>query len=340
MRFLDKIFWNYLRPAYLWLFRFGIRVLGRISPKAVYFLDQISKDLAGEIKRNPCVTANEVCLTVDGIEFKLDISEAAVSVKAEYNSLAVMKVVYEPVMTKCLTQILNRIERPIFMDLGSYMGYYACYVAALQCDKEKVYAVESNPAYCESIRRSISLNNFSNIEIYNTVLSNTVEKVDIKNETVNFGKAGESGTTTTTLDELCSKESLQPNVIKMDVHGTEGKILFGMERLMKGSLQFMLLELHPYHYLEKYSPGITRTDILAFADKLGFNIFYIAGHRIATSQKSRECIRTGRFAYRRIQPDTNDPLLFDRQGEIFLLLSKEGDIATVLGDSITDPFLC
>ena len=83
--------------------------------------------------------------------------------------------VYEPVMLECLTRLLRRMQRPGFMDIGSYMGHYACYAAALLADSDDVYAIESNPRYFAATLRSIALNGFTRVSALNEVLSDRVE---------------------------------------------------------------------------------------------------------------------------------------------------------------------
>src|SRR2546423_3734567 len=38
--------------------------------------------------------------------------------------------VFELVMLECLSRLLRQAEQPTFMDVGAFMGHYACYAAA------------------------------------------------------------------------------------------------------------------------------------------------------------------------------------------------------------------
>ena len=46
------------------------------------------------------------------------------------------------------------------MDVGAFLGYYACYASALFGDREQVYAVESNPLFANTIRESFASTGF------------------------------------------------------------------------------------------------------------------------------------------------------------------------------------
>lgn len=337
----SRFFSGVLRPIYLTATRLLVRACGFLSPKLVKFLHYVSSDVAGEIASSRYLAPeHNHRFDVGGTKFILEVSAAPRRVQKEYGALSKDSELYEPVMVHCLTRLLKSMDQPRFMDLGAFMGYYACYVARLLDDAHPVYAVESNPAYCDGIERSSAMNGFKHLKTYNAVLSDRREHAVISGVTVRYDLPLDEGAMTLTLDDLCRENSIKPNIIKMDVHGAEGKIFFGMKELLRDSVQHLLLELHPYYYLEKFSPGYTRTDILALLDELGFSVFYVAGHRIAPSEKSRECIRSGRFAYKRIVPDTAGELLFDRQGEVFLLVSRQTNIETIIDNSLSDPFLC
>ena len=65
------------------------------------------------------------------------------------------------------------------MDVGAFLGYYACYVSSLFGGKQEVYAIESNPLYADAIRESARLNKFSNLQVFQAALSDRVEHISI-----------------------------------------------------------------------------------------------------------------------------------------------------------------
>ena len=138
--------------------------------------------------------------------------------------------VYEPMMLACLTRLLQRTATPRFMDIGAFLGYYACYASALLCDQQEVHAIESNPLFADAIHKSARVNGFTQLRVFQAALSDQVERVNIDGVTVRHDATSRG--TTITLDDLCDREHLRPTIIKMDVHGAEGKIVLGMRNTL------------------------------------------------------------------------------------------------------------
>ena len=55
-----------------------------------------------------------------------------------------------------------------------------------------------------------------------------------------FGKKFDA----TTLDDVFKDKEHIPNILKMDVHGAEGKILAGSNKLLSNNIKYLLMELH------------------------------------------------------------------------------------------------
>jgi len=233
-------------------------------------------------------------------------------------------------MTEAVFRLLRHLERPSFLDIGAFMGYYACYVASLLRDEYPTVAVESNPTYSAAIEESVKINRFSRVAVYNVVLGDKQETLTVTGKEVLPG--GRSGLQVqgVPLDQLCEEEGLTPNIAKMDVHGAEGKVLKGMRRLLKDSIQFLLLELHPVTYLNRYSDGILPTEILRLLEESGFTNFHVAGHRVDRMTRDGSAKQTIDFSYRPLDGATENLLLFDRDSDIFLLATKDPDIGRLL----------
>ena len=280
-----------------------------------------------------------VRLVVDGVSFGLDVGGIHEQHSGLFRMLAQKGLAYEPVMTRVLTKILKEMKAPGFMDIGACTGYYMCYVAALLGDTTPVTGVESNPIHCEAMRRSCELNGFRNAQVCEAILSNQVEPAAADGFSVITGGA-ESGQMAIPLDQLCERGTVPvPNVMKMDIHGGEGKALFGMTSVLK-SVDYLLLELHGHDRLEDLSPGIERSDIMKLLWDLDFTVHCLAGHTAPPKFTRREGIGTGGFAYRRVTAENADCLFFDRLRHQFFLVSKRDDVRGILGESVKDSFLC
>jgi len=216
------------------------------------------------------------------------------------------------------------------MDIGAHVAYHSCYVSALFGGREDVYAIESNPLYADAARESARLNGFTRMRVFQEALSDRVEPVNIDGLTVSRNSDSAGGTMALTLDELCGREGIKPTIIKMDVHGAEGKIVLGMRSVL-ANVECLFLELHTLSYLREFSPGVTRTAILDALEDSGLTLYHVAGHR--ESAPFRELLSGHGFYYRRLDPQTRAQTLFDGH-DILVLGLRHGDIELLLGPSI------
>ena len=207
---------------------------------------------------------------------------------------------YEPVATACLTRLLQRLPNPTFMDIGAFVGYFTCYGAALLKDQRPVFAVESNPIFCEAIQQAVALNGFTRVRVLQAALSDHSGIVTIDDTAVVPADEPGPGRRTvhaTTLDDLCASESIAPTIVKIDVHGGEGKVLRGMSRVLQETVQIALLELHALSCYERHSPDVTRVELLDWLEQFGFSLFHVAGHRSERDSGTATYLEQGRFVY-------------------------------------------
>jgi len=244
---------------------------------------------------------------------------------------------YEAVLSALLKIVLLEISEPVYFDLGAFIGYFTFWPAKLLGPNRKVYAIESNPEHIEILKQGLELNQLQNVEILHSALSDKVETLRILNNSVSaIGNPGGQEIQSESLDQLCQRLNLSPNVIKMDIHGFEGKVLQGMKTILQDSLEFLFLELHPNVYLEKFTPGITRGMILDQLEAAGFSNYYVAGHRYSWSDGMQRFFETGKFAYQAITPENRGLILFDRHNQILIVSSKR-PLESLIGPSIIDP---
>ncbi|MBI1815463.1 MAG: FkbM family methyltransferase [Deltaproteobacteria bacterium] len=313
------------RRVYGGLLRRAARIVDRLAPGAVAAAATILRNVADQTS-----PGGRFWLQYAGARFQLDVVEERPFWYQTFSRWAAGMEVYELTMIECLTRLVLRTEAPRFVDIGAFMGHYACYVAALTGDQSEVYAIESNRRYCAAIERSVRLNGLSKLKVYNAVLSDRVEVAAIDEQEVRFDASGKHSARTTTLDELCRQETIRPVIAKIDVHGTEGKVLMGMQHLMKDSVDFVLLELHSEDWLHRYSGGMSRADVLGIFERAGFHLFYVAGHRSSGSPERQQTMSADALTYRRVTSQSSDLLLFDRPDDVLLLGSKVADVEPLL----------
>ena len=101
-----------------------------------------------------------------------------------YQPLHKKKNSYETIIIKTIISVVEKLKIKNFLDLGSFMGYYSCFVSKYFNESLKVYAIESNREYSEYIKKTLSKNNFKNVEVINEILSNTEEDLYVHKEGV------------------------------------------------------------------------------------------------------------------------------------------------------------
>ena len=146
----------------------------------------------------------------------------------------------------------------IIVDIGANIGYYALLEAKLTGEKGKVYAIEPIPDNITLLKKSIDINNYKNIDIYQLAIGNSNG-----NAPIYVGKArnlssmrmvdsyAEQGgyidkidVKLITLDEFL-KDKPSPNVVRMDTEGYEYEIIRGMSQTLAKRLPMkMFIEFH------------------------------------------------------------------------------------------------
>jgi FkbM family methyltransferase len=284
------------------------------------------------IASDPSTTAE---FEVRGVRFGVDLADMPHPPSANpHFRLAQRGYLYEPVMSYCLAQILAHEPDARFLDVGSRMGYFTSLAVAFTRDAGRVQAVEADPAYAPRTERSCAVTGYPGVVVHPVILSDVEESAGVdRRRGVVYDESSEGRVTTVTGDALCARHGFEPTVVKVDVHGCEGKVLMGMENVLRDHVQYLLLELHDSFRLEEYSPGISRSQILRFVEDLGFTLFHVAGLRMPFN-----LARDEGFTYRPMRHDAHPDVFFDRcENEIFLLATRSPDVASVLGLSVDDP---
>ncbi len=245
---------------------------------------------------------------------------------------------YEIVMAAVLKRLLALEPAPGFVDVGSFVGHYTCFAGMLLQGRAPVWAVESNPTYAEVTAASIEWNGIHDATVYTRALVEAGGTASVSGPQVVSGEAGTDSTRAMSFDDFCSENAVRPDVVKIDVHGAEGRVLAGGGRTLRESVSYVLLELHPNVYLSRFSPGISRNQVLDMLEDCGFHLYYVAGHRYSWSDGLHYFMQTGGFAYRPLTRDNRELLLFDRTNHLFVLACRQ-PVEAVLGEPVTDPAL-
>lgn len=155
---------------------------------------------------------------------------------------------------KIISDVLDSISKnDIFYDIGANIGIYAMF-AADKIGSGNVVAVEPHPINVQRLHSNAKLNSFNNITILDYAFfdSDKIQSIREINEEAGEGKhhihTG-SGTIDVNVDRgdkvisECNLES--PTVMKIDVEGTEYRVLKGMkDSIFSEKCRLIYIELH------------------------------------------------------------------------------------------------
>lgn len=259
--------------------------------------------------------------------------------------------IYEETMIFCLSEILKKIRNVVFCDIGAYISYYGLYVSSFTKDKGIVYAIESNPNHDVITKKSKEHNEFKNFNHSNSILSDKCEEylvhgltVAQKKDVLEYREKNilydyyekkklndilEKGTPflSTTLDKFCSSHKIAPNILKIDVQGCEGLVLNGSKNVLENSVEYILLELHQQQFLDLFSGGIKKIEILEQLNQRGFNNYLISPFRYTKKNHDyKQYMISKKLKYLELTKENYQEVLFDRNEVDILILSIKSSI--------------
>lgn len=247
-----------------------------------------------------------------------------------YRPLHQKKIIYELPLLSILIEIFNKKNFSNFLDLGSFMGYYPCVIGKyFENKKLSIFAVESNPEYSKYIQKNINQNNLKNIKIFNEILSDQIEELFIDNEKVyeNNSNLNLIKKSSVTLDQLCQNNKIVPEVIKIDVHGFEGKVLNGFKKNLYDKVRIILLELHSNVFLKKFS-DTDKKKIINFLQKNNFNCYIVPFQEQLKLYEVSDNFRLSTFKnlYKKIDNENFDNIFFDKLNTDNLIVAMKNDV--------------
>ena len=176
---------------------------------------------------------------------------------------------YEPAVTNHIKKLIQE-KNSCFLDIGSYYGFYTAYIGALNPGTE-IHSFEPNSNFFDITKKNIELNNIK-AGVYQVALSDSKGQIPFSNRSM---KANDKNNIeiveSITFDELSETNNIKPDIVKLDVHGGEGKVLFGMKKALREHIKHLYLELHPNELLVDYSIK----DIIDLLIASGFELFEI-----------------------------------------------------------------
>lgn len=224
---------------------------------------KLSKLLIGNI-----YFENSVC----GIDFKM-MDDGVF----EYYILYSRNEIYEPALVQKLKEILEKNKTCTFIDIGAHYGYFTIIAGKVLGPGGKVISIEPNPKCYNRLLENININKLNGIvKTYNIGLSENEGRATMgswdNRKTINDNNGD---IVLLSFDELCSKEHITPDIVKIDVFGAEGNILSGMSNTLH-HVSHLFCELH------EDMNGYTAKDIITVMESAGLEVFEFTRHRQET----------------------------------------------------------
>lgn len=202
-----------------------------------------------------------------GIKLSFDITKTT-------QRIMYFNYVYEPKIVNLYKRVLKQGQGVV--DVGAHIGYFTFLAVNLVGEKGHVFAFEPHPSNFEILNQNIKNNKISNIITEKCALSDKEGYEQFYYHPLNegggkLGKINEclsSSITvhTTRFDNFYYTKIHNINIdfIKIDVEGSELKVLLGMKNIIGLKHPFILVE-----FLER----IPRLEIIVFLKKYGYKHF-------------------------------------------------------------------
>ena len=137
----------------------------------------------------------------------------------------------------------------VVYDIGGHVGYYAVVASVLAGERGKVFTFEPRPLNIAYIKKHISVNGLTNIEVIEAAVSDCSGSAKFESRTgTGTGRlsvGGDLEVTTVVLDDLIDGSRYPaPDFLKIDIEGGEVGALRGVERSISSYRPKLLVATH------------------------------------------------------------------------------------------------
>lgn len=201
----------------------------------------------------------------------------------EYYEEALRGGMYEPALTRMFKKLLSGNGNVTFVDIGAHIGYFTVYAGMLMGKRGTVISIEPNRDYHRQVLKNIEINSLrGNTRAFNIGLSDKTGKARTTGwEERDLIEAETGDVDVTTFDQLCTAAGIEPDIVKIDVHGAEYKILSGMTRALDKQVKHLFLETHSEDLMQGYDiPAV-----INLIDRTKFDLFQLGDFRRSTSDE-------------------------------------------------------
>jgi FkbM family methyltransferase len=199
----------------------------------------------------------------------------------EYYEEALRGRIYEPALVRMFKKLLSGSSPVTFVDIGAHIGYFTVYAGKTMGNGGNVISIEPNPDYYSQVVRNIEINVLrENTRAFNIGLSDKTGRAKTAGwEERDLVESETGDVDVTTFDRLCAEEGIRPDVVKIDVHGAEYKVLSGMTRALDDQIKHLFLETHSEDLMQGYNISA----VINLFDRTKFDLYQLNDFRRSSS---------------------------------------------------------
>jgi FkbM family methyltransferase len=161
---------------------------------------------------------------------------------------------WEPKVIRVVTDTVKTGMTVI--DIGAHIGYYSLLFAKCVGPSGRVFAFEPLPGNFALLQKNVQLNSLQNVRVLNQAVFSSTQEITITapDDQPNPGSGSmhnEAGheyfrVEAISMDAFCEKLALRPDVLKLDVEGSEYDVLIGAKETISKYRPNLLIELHHF----------------------------------------------------------------------------------------------
>lgn len=161
---------------------------------------------------------------------------------------------WEPNVIRAVTETVK--PGMTIIDIGAHIGYYSLLFAKCVGPSGRVFAFEPLPDNFALLQKNVGLNNLLNVYALNQAVFSRTQEITIAapDDQPNPGSGSmhnEAGhkhyrVEAISMDDFCEKLALRPDILKMDVEGTEYDVLIGAKETINRYRPNLFIELHHF----------------------------------------------------------------------------------------------
>jgi FkbM family methyltransferase len=155
---------------------------------------------------------------------------------------------------------LLAMKSQVIIDVGAGIGWYSLLGSSVLHNKGKILSIEPDPSNVLLIKKSVRLNQFSNVEVIDACISDFDGKIYLNlandagyNSIKNKAERGKILCVCKTLNSLIQKRGIEVvDLLKVDVEGAEPEVLAGSKELIQSQrILNIIAEWNPSEWKDK-----------------------------------------------------------------------------------------